>query len=89
MFRDISMTVARHELTSLPEKLSGTHDTVSVTRRGKPVLAILPWEEYESILETLDILGDKKLMSDFQKGIRDLKRGKGIPWEMAKKKIHL
>ena len=50
MPREIPITTARHELTSLPEQLSAEPGTtVAVTRRGKPVLAILSWELYESI----------------------------------------
>ncbi len=62
MLKDISMTAARHELTSLLERLAEQPGAVAVTRRGKPVLAILPWDLYESIVETLEILGDEALM---------------------------
>jgi hypothetical protein len=33
---------------------------VTITRRVRLVLAVLPWEFYESIIETLDILGDRR-----------------------------
>ena len=85
--RDIPMTDARYELTSLPEKLSSAHEAVSVSRRGKPVLAILPWEEYETIVETLEILGDGAMMAALRKGIREGKEDKGIAWETAKKRL--
>ncbi len=62
MLKDISMTAARHELTSLLERLAEQPGAVAVTRRGKPVLAILPWDLYESSVETLEILGDEALM---------------------------
>ena len=89
MAKDMPMTDARHELTSLPEQLSTTHETVAVTRRGKPVLAILPWEEYEAIVETLEILSDEDLMRSLRQGIREARHGKGIPWERAKRKLGL
>jgi PHD/YefM family antitoxin component YafN of YafNO toxin-antitoxin module len=76
-------------LTSLPEQLSQTHETVTVTRRGKPVLAILPWDEYEALVETLDILGDPKLMASLRLSIKELEQGKAIPWEQAKRKLGL
>lgn len=89
MQKDIPITEARHELTSLPEKLARGLGTVAVTRRGKPVLAILPWELYESILETVEILGDEKTMDALRQGIKEMKEGKGIPWEQVKKKLRL
>ena len=87
--RDIPIAEARDELTSLPERLSESHETVTVTRRGKPVLAILSWEEYETLTETLEILGDAKLMAAVRQGIKEAKAGKGMSWTDAKRKLGL
>ena len=87
--KDLPITEAREELTALPERLSGTHETVTVTRRGKPVLAILPWEEYEALLETLEVLSDETLMASLRQGIKEARQGKTIPWEQAKRKLGL
>ena len=84
--KDLPITEARDELTTLPDKLSHSHETVTITRRGKPVLAILPWDEYEALVETLDVLSDKDLMTSLRQGLREMKRGKGIPWEKVKRK---
>ena len=89
MIKDISMTAARHELTSLPERLAEQPGAVAVTRRGKPVLAILPWELYESIVETLEILGDDALMEALRQGVQELEEGHGVPWEDAKRALDL
>lgn len=87
MIKDIPITEARHELTSLPERLAKDPGAVPVTRRGKPVLAIMPWDFYESIIETLEIMGDKKLMAALRQGIKEMQEGKGIPWEKVKKDL--
>lgn len=87
--KDLPITKARDELTSLPDKLSENHETVTVTRHGKPVLAILPWEEYEALVETLEVMADADLMASLRRGIQQAKRGKLIPWEQAKRKLAL
>ena len=87
--KDVPITEVRDELTSLPERLSEAHETLTVTRRGKPVLAILPWEEYETIVETLEILSDEDLMISLRQGIKEAKQGKTISWEQAKRKLGL
>ena len=87
--KDLPITAARDELTSLPDRLSQTHETVTVTRRGKPVLAILPWEEYETIVETLEIMADADLMAALRQSLREAKQGKLIPWERVKRKLQL
>lgn len=87
--KDIPITDVRGELTSLPQQLSEAHETVAVTRRGKPVLAILPWEEYEALVETLDILSDAELMAALRRSVKEAKQGKVLPWEQAKRKLGL
>lgn len=87
--KDLPITEARDELTSLPDKLSHSHETVTVTRRGKPVLAILPWDEYEALTETLEIMADKHLMATLRQGMKEIRAGKFIPWEQVKRKLAL
>ena len=81
MIKRLPMTQARAALTSLAERLTEEPDTVVVTRRGKPVLAILPWEVYEGFLETLDIMADAELMAALRKSLEQDDRGEMIPWE--------
>jgi len=60
---------------------------VKVTRDGKPIMAILSWEMYESIMETLEVLGDAELMAAFRQGIKELAEGKIRPWKEVKKEL--
>lgn len=87
--KNLSITEARDELTSLPERLAEEPGAVAITRRGEPVLALMPWELYESIIETLEVLGDKDLMAALNRGIKDLKEGQAISWDQAKKELNL
>src|SRR6266436_8805386 len=89
MLKDIPITEARHELTSLPERLAAAPGAVAVTRRGKPVLAVMPWELYESIIETLEIMGDQQLMASLRSAIEEVAEGKTIPWEQVKRELNL
>jgi len=87
--KDIPITEARHELTSLPERLAENPGAIAITRRGKPVLAVMPWDLYESMMETLEILGDEDLMALLRQGIKEMKAGEGIPWEQAREALDL
>lgn len=89
MIQEMPITEARHELTSLPRKLARHPGAVTLTRRGKPVLAVMPWEFYESLVETLEIMADKDLTARLRKSIKQERQGKGIPWEKAKKTLGL
>ena len=81
------MVDARRQLTKLPEKLETEAGTVAVTRRGRPVLAIMTWDDYESILETLEILSDDDAMRQLRESIKEVREGATIPWQEAKERL--
>jgi PHD/YefM family antitoxin component YafN of YafNO toxin-antitoxin module len=85
------MMEARKQLTSLPETLrhDGENDVMEITRRGKPVLAVMPWELYDAIAETLEVMGDKELRAQLRQSIEELEEGKAIPWAEAKRELGL
>ncbi len=84
-----SISEIREEITRLPEHFDKEPEAVAVTRHGKPVMAILPWELYESIIETLEVMSDAELMAAFRQGVQELNEGKGRPWEDVKKDLGL
>jgi antitoxin YefM len=85
----LSISQARNKLTQLADVLGESHETVEVTNRGKPVLAILPWNLYESMMETMEIMADQELMDQVRQGIKEYKAGKGIPVERVRKRLGL
>ncbi|MBI4285474.1 MAG: type II toxin-antitoxin system Phd/YefM family antitoxin [Chloroflexi bacterium] len=85
--KELTTVDARRELTKLPEKLGANPATVAVTRRGKPVLAIMTWEDYQAILETLEILSDDKAVEQLHRSLKEVKEGKQIPWQEAKARL--
>ena len=91
MTRTLPMMEARKQLTSLPETLrhDGEIDVMEITRRGKPVLAVMPWELYDAIAETLEVMGDKELRAQLRQSIEEMEEGKVIPWDEAKRELGL
>lgn len=73
----LTISEARKGLLDLPEKLARTPErAITITRRGRPVLAILPWEFYESIVETLDVLSEPELVAALRESLEDIERGR-------------
>lgn len=91
MTEEMTITKARAQLMGIPKRLSRSKrpKTLAITQHGKPVLAVMPWEFYEGLVETLEIMSDPDLMKSIRKGIEELDAGKGIPWEEAKKRLGL
>jgi len=50
-------------------------------------MAILPWELYESIIETLEVLGDPELMAAFREGVKDMEEGRAMPLDEVLKEL--
>ena len=91
MTRILPIMEARKQLTSLPELLvhNGQVDVAEITRRGKPVLAVIPWELYESITETLEVLGDRDLLPLLRQSIQEMEADQTIPWQDVKRDLGL
>jgi len=84
----MTISEARKGLLLLPEKLARVPErAVIVTRRGRPVLAVMPWEFYESIIETLDVLSDPEMVSALRASIEDLKHARLVSNKEAKKRL--
>jgi PHD/YefM family antitoxin component YafN of YafNO toxin-antitoxin module len=82
---------ARKQLTSLPETLlhDGQADVLEITRRGKPVLAVMPWELYEAVSETLEIIGDVELMALVRQSMQEINDSTLLSWKDAKQELGL
>jgi antitoxin YefM len=76
----LSMREAREMLTRLPEMLAGEAEphAITITRRGEPVLVVLPYDFYESLVETMEIMGDPSMMDALRQGIADIAAGRTI-----------
>ena len=62
-------------LPELPKRLAEEERAVAITRYGKPVLAVMSWELFESIAETLEIMADVDIMTSMQRGLEDVREG--------------
>lgn len=87
----LPMAEAGNRLSSLPAEFAQSPETsvVVVTQQGKPVLAVMSWERYESLIETLEVLSDPDMMAAFRQSVREMEEGKGIPFEQVKRELGL
>src|SRR5665213_1281627 len=87
----IAMAEARKQLPKLADALEKHPEigAVKITRHGKPVLAVLSWDLYESVIETMEIMSDPELMAAFRQGVKEMEEGKAIPWQQVKRELGL
>lgn len=87
MTRTLPITEARNNLPTLVENAKNKLDEYVITVNGKPAAILISHDEYESLKETLEIMSDRKLMKELKEAEEEIKQGKGIPWEDAKKEL--
>jgi prevent-host-death family protein len=57
------LTEARDRLSEIVDQVAVSGDVFTVTKHGRPMAVILGHDEYESIIETLNILADNATMA--------------------------
>lgn len=85
MSKYLTITEARKQLLTLPEKLAD--EPIIITKHGKPVMVTISYEQMESLLETLEILEDKEFSIHLKEGIKQDIEGETIDWLDAKAKL--
>ena len=74
-------TEARKNFFKIIGKIDKPNQAYTITLDGKPKAVILSFDEYDSWLETLEILNDPKLMDEIQQAKQDFAKGEYIPLE--------
>ena len=77
MVNTISVRELRPRLSSVIDDIHSKFDRYVITKRGKPEVVMISTEDYEGLLETLEIESDKPLMKRLNKAKKDMKAGKG------------
>ena len=81
MPRTIPLSEAKARLSEIVKDVSETEEVITISRGGVPVTVMMSVEEYESLMETLDILSDPELMEAVRIGLEQEKKGQVVSLE--------
>lgn len=70
-----SLSDVRSRLSEIVEEAASTGSDFVITRHGRPAAVIVGHEEYESMIETLNILSDPETMAAIAEAEADLAAG--------------
>lgn len=87
MINTVSLKDLRPALPQVIEDIDGKLDRYVVTKRGKPVVVMLSIEDYEALMESLDILADPEAVKGIRQGEADLKAGRKRSWKAVKEDL--
>lgn len=86
----LTISEARKGFLDLPEKLARDPEhALCVTRRGRPELAVMPWDLYESIIETLEVLSEPDLVAALRSSIEDIEHGRLLSHDEVAARLRL
>ncbi len=68
MMNQAPLTEVRDKFREVVDDVMATGDAYTITRHGKPVAVVLSFDEYESLVETLNILSDDDAMEAIAEG---------------------
>jgi len=76
--KTLSIIEARDQLMKLSDEMARGPDldAVTITTHGKPVMAVLSYDAYEALVETLSILSDSEMAEALRRGMADISDGR-------------
>ncbi len=72
----IPASKAKTYFSELLRRVIDYHESFAITRRGKMAGVLIGIEEYENLIETLEILSDSELIESIKTGLKDEKAGR-------------
>ncbi|MEV2237535.1 type II toxin-antitoxin system Phd/YefM family antitoxin [Micromonospora sp. NPDC049891] len=68
----VPLTELRDRLSDVLDEVASTGTEFVITRHGRPVAVVLAHDEYESMIETINVLSDPDAMAAIQEGQEEL-----------------
>ena len=87
MYHQVSLKQLRPQLPQIIQQVDNSLERFVICKRGAPVAVLLSYDDFESILETLDELLDKQGLARIKKALAQAKHGQTISWEKAKAQL--
>lgn len=84
---DINVTEAKNRLTEIVKNVETTTAAYTILRNGHKAAVLLSAEEYESLLETIEVLRDKALMKQIAQSAREFSQGKGVAFSRIRRDV--
>ena len=72
----LPVTKVKRELLDILKSMEEEYSTITMTRNGEPVGVMMTPDRYEALLETIEILGNTKVLQSLKASQKDYKSGR-------------
>jgi len=76
MTKSVTLKALRPRLPQIIDEIDAKMDRFVITKRGKPVALMISVDDYESLLETLDVLSNTHLAKNIKVAEADMAAGR-------------
>ena len=83
----MTITTARQGFLDLPETVQ--EEPVFITKHGRPVMTVLSMDQFEGMLETIEILSDQAFAKRLKKSLEQARTGKTVSLKDAQARLGL
>ena len=73
---EASLTKARERFSELVDEVAATGAELIITKHGRSVAVLIAYDEYESLVETVNILSDPDTMAGVEEAESDIEAGR-------------
>lgn len=72
----IPLTTVKRKLLEIIKEIGAEDATITVTKNGVPVGVMMTPDRYEGLLETIEVLGDNRVVKALAASAKDFKAGR-------------
>lgn len=83
------MTAARRELFKLAEEVQKPNTFYSLTLGGQPQVVMMSQEEFDSMMETIEILSDPETLKRIEESEKEIEQGKYVTLDQLEKELYI
>jgi len=89
MSQTIPLAEAKKNLSAIIRDVEETFDRYTITKNGVSTAVLLSSEEFDGLLETLDILSHKEEREGIARAKRQVRKGETVSLDDVKKRYNL
>lgn len=87
MAKTVPVRELRRNLSQLLDEVARRRDHLLITRNGRPTAALVPFDEYEALEETAEILSDPDAIAALELGLAEIARGETVALEDLRREL--
>ncbi len=79
----LPVTKVKRNLLDILKNMEKEEETIALTKNGEPIGVMMSLSRYEGLLETIEVLSDRKIITALHASKKDFKEGRVLDHDSA------